>query len=137
MKYNETDNYQYMTILGKEGVFTPERIDAGTLPEGFQKHELHFNENSGFDAICSDAKDRCGGTFVTKEELKLPKNGHLALTEDDFAFQQEKEFDFETYFGKKLDFDYQVAKAQAKHDAQVAGMGKNRDRDKDRSDKEK
>ena len=35
INFNDTADYQFMEILGVQGVFTPLRINRETLPEGF------------------------------------------------------------------------------------------------------
>lgn len=143
VKFNSTANYQYMTVLGKEGVFTPEYIDPKTLPAGFYTYSLVPGEDTAFKAICETAGENHAGSLVTKGPLPLRKNIGLfkkkatSLDEDDWSFS-DKDFDFESYFGCKLSIDAQICIAEAKRDQQVeASRGKNRSKSKSRSETER
>lgn len=126
MKYNETDQYQYLIVMGREGVFTPNRIEAEGLPAGFHKYELVFNENQGFGSITMDAKDRCAGSYFTKEAVPLDPSGNLILSELDFSFEDDRQFNMMAFFGKHLSFDAQVEIAQSKRDHQLMEKGHTR-----------
>lgn len=127
IKFNETGNYQHITILGKEGVFTPENIDAATLPEGFYKYTLTPGEQSMFGGIAAGESEMSAGSFVTKSPLE---GEGCSFTDEDWSFDH-KDFDFEAHFGKKLSIDAQIAQAEAKREMiqEEKGRGKSKSRD--------
>jgi len=114
IQFNETPDYQYMTVLGISGVYTPHNIDPSTLPDGFYKYNLHQGDGTRFDAISDAASSHeAYDSFITQETISLgDKQTHL-LKESDWSFRDEA-FDFEGHFGKKLAIDTQIQQAEEK-----------------------
>lgn len=119
IKFNDTSDYQYMEVLGVEGVFSNLRIESKTLPEGFHKYSLREGE----DAFCAQVAEAVlvnhAGDFITKEPLPLGPDGSRELSEDDWGFT-DRSFDFEEFFGCKRSVDCIIADAEERRDAGLA-----------------
>lgn len=130
VKFNETTDYQYMDVLGVEGVFSNLRIDRNSLPEGFHRYSLREGEEEFIAEIQKDVMVNHAGDFITKEEINLGPDGYKALSPDDWGFT-DKPFDFESYFGCKLSLDCQIKQANAKKDAQLGVKANERQQEHD------
>lgn len=60
-------------VLGKEGLFTDERVDRNTIPNGWYFYEIRHDDDSWGDPIeiALGILVNFYGTFITKEPLKL------------------------------------------------------------------
>ena len=71
VKYNDTDAYFYMKLMGIEGVYSAARIQADSLPEGFFRYELASGKDSRFAFIHTGRSSRHAGDFISKTPLDL------------------------------------------------------------------
>ena len=113
IKFNDTNDYQFMEVLGVEGVFTNLRIDRESLPEGFYKYSLRDGEEELVSQICNEVMVNHAGDFITKEPVDLGLEGHKELTLDDWGFTG-RELNFEAFFGMKYSVDCQIEQAEEK-----------------------
>lgn len=118
ISYNDTANYEFMEVLGVTGVFTSLRIDRDTLPDGFFKYSLRDGTDDFICQICNEVVVNHAGDFITKEPVDLGPEGKRNLSTDDWSFTRDN-FDFESYFGKKLSIDYQIDQAEHKRTEQL------------------
>lgn len=116
IKFNDTADYQYINVLGVEGVYTAANIKADTLPDGFRKYSLLPGEESMFGEVRAGDSPAAMGSLITKERLGLDNSGTCALNDSDWSFS-DKDFQFEPYFGQMLSIDAQIEQAEAKRDA--------------------
>lgn len=114
IKFNATNHYQYMKILGREGVYSSEQIDPHSLPAGFYHYSL-IQENNSFRALSVKPATSTMGSLISKEQFALPPNEDLLLESGDCRFL-EKTFDFESFFGCKLNIDTQIEEAEIKRE---------------------
>jgi len=114
-KFNETNNYQYLNILGTEGVYTSLHISLDTLPAGYHKYSLREGSAELFDQISKDVLVDHSGDFITKNPIDLGKEGFKNLRSADWNFS-DKKFDFESYFHCKHSIDYIINQAEEKRD---------------------
>lgn len=119
VRFHDTSDYQYLSVKGIEGVFTPLRIRRDSLPEGFNKYSFRDGENSFLGSVAKDILVNHAGDFITKQSLDLGPDGELPLGEEDVLFQ-DKTFDFEEYFGVKLSIDRQIEMAEEKRNGQIS-----------------
>jgi len=128
IKFNDTSDYQFMEVLGVEGVFTNMRIDKESLPEGFHKYALRSGEEDLVCQISDNVTVNHAGDFITKTPIDLGPDGYKNLTLEDWGFTG-KALDFEAFFGKKYSIDCQIEQAEAKKNEQLnknqKGKGKN------------
>lgn len=137
VKFNATANYQYMTVLGKEGAFTPENIDPKTLPAGYHAYTLIPGEDTAFKAITAKPVEPRAGWLVTTDPMSLGWNKKASLDETDWSFPDHV-FDFESFFGCKLGFDAQIKLAEARREQMLSeSRGKSQNRSNSRSDSQR
>ena len=125
IKFNDTNDYQFMEVLGVKGVFTNMRIDRGSLPEGFHKYSLRSGEEEFIAQIANEVIVNHAGDFITKEPVDLSPEGFKDLTPDDWGFTDD-ELNFEEYFGKKYSIDCQIDQAEVKRKEQLSRNPKDR-----------
>lgn len=123
-KYNDTEEYQYMTLLGSDGVYSPNRIQAETLPEGFFRYELSAGKDKRFSYVRASARTNYAGDFLTKKPIELGPSGKVKLHESDWSLDSKRKFEFEAFWGHKLSIDKQISNAVYKRDL---AMGKGPD----------
>ena len=126
IKFNDTDDYTPMTVLQTHGVYSPNRIQADTLPEGFHRYELCRSHSTRFAAVQKSRAVHYAGDYITADNLVLDEAGKCPLSEDDWVLQQEPPFDFESFWGYKLSFEKTVANAEQKRDLQMGKVPKTR-----------
>lgn len=119
INFKDTSDYQYMEVLGVEGVFSNLRIQRDSLPEGFYKYALREGEDSLCCQVAEEIMVNHAGDFITKEPLDLGPDKDRTLSEDDWGFTDQK-FDFEGFFGAKRSLSCQIADAEAKREGQSA-----------------
>lgn len=118
ISYNDTANYEFMEVLGVTGAFTSLRIARDTLPDGFFKYSLREGIEDFICQICNEVLVNHAGDFITKEPIDLGSEKKKDLSADDWSFTRDN-FDFESYFGKKLSIDYQIDQAEHKRTDQL------------------
>lgn len=137
VKFNSTANYQYMTVLGKEGAFTPENIDPKTLPAGYHAYSLVPGEDTAFQTITTKAVEQRAGWLVTTDPMSLGWNKKAALDEEDWSFP-DAVFDFEAFFGCKLGIDAQIGLAEARRNQMLnEGHSQSHSKSNSRSDSQR
>ena len=114
MKFNDTDDYTHMTVWQIDGVFSPNRIQKSSLPEGFYRYELSSGRGERFDAITAGRARRYAGDFICKTPLDLPEREAKPLHAEDWHMQDDRMFDFESFWGYKLSFDKLISNADFK-----------------------
>lgn len=125
VKYNDTDEYQHMTLLGTQGIYTPKRIEDKTMPEGFHHYQLTSGRLHRFGAVTEKAgRHDHAGDFISKTALDLGSSGRQKLRKDDWSIDSDKPFDFKEFWGKQLSIDKQISIADHKRMAQM-GMDPN------------
>ena len=110
-----------MNLLGSEGVYTSERIDAGTLPKGYKRYELGFGSDKRFDVVSADTCKHYAGAFITKKPLNLGSQKQVTLKESDYSIAEDRPFDFESYWGCMVSLDKKISDANIVRDQ---AMGK-------------
>lgn len=117
IKFNDTDHYKHLILLGYPGVFTEEHIDGRTLPEGYHKYSLWGSEPGRIDAVFNSpiAEKYHTGEFITKTPLPLRVDHSMPVGGDDLNFTG-MPFDMESFFGKKESIQLQINKAEEKRD---------------------
>ena len=116
--FKDTSDYQYMEILGVEGVFSNLRIQKDSLPTSFHKYSLRAGEGESFSQVSDDVLIDHAGDFIAKSPLNLDPDNSQYLNDDDWRFI-DKPFVFEEFFGVKRSLACQIADATAKRDAQA------------------
>lgn len=104
IKYFLTDNYQEMKVMGVLGVFSNEKIERDSLPEGFFKYSL---QQGGIRGSRYYNRHRFLGDFICKKKLDLGEDGSKDLDESvDYVFTGLKA-DVNKFFG--VDFLLKLA----------------------------
>lgn len=126
VKFNDTDNYEYMFIRGIPGVYTEEHIDEKTLPDGFYKYSLWGSAPEKIEAVfhCPIAEDHRVGEFISKLPLSVRAGQSMPLGRED-VIHTDQQFDMEGFFGMKDSIDLQINKAEGKRE-NMAGVGPER-----------
>lgn len=82
------EKYEEELLFGHPVLFTPERIDRSTLPDGLYKYELrHDDECQG--VICELASSiivNFWGTIITNKEIQVPEHGLIIDEGKDFGY---------------------------------------------------
>ena len=83
-----TERFEEVEILGKPALFTCLRIDRNTLPPGLYMYEVREDDESSGIA-CQIARNimvNHWGTLITREPIKLPRDGYLDIENDDLNY---------------------------------------------------
>lgn len=83
-----TAAFEEVSVFQKPALFTPLRIDRGTVPEGLYLYELRHADEDWGDP-CQLARGilvNHYGTVLTREPIQLPISGSLELNPGDFGF---------------------------------------------------
>ena len=87
IKYNDTNDYQYLEVTGVLGVFTKQNIDPDTLPNGFAAFSMFGAPE--FNRIAPAGRRRGEGTFICKEsESSSVGSGRGRIRPEDYIFQE-------------------------------------------------
>ncbi len=121
VKYNDTEEYAYMTLFGTEGVYSKSRIQASSLPDGFYRYELSSDKHQRFALVQSGHSTRHAGDFISKTPLDLGDQERCSLSDQDWTISSDRKFNFESFWGHKLSIDRQISNAVYKRDL---AMGK-------------
>lgn len=132
IKFNDTPDYQHITVQGKEGVFTPANIAPESLPDGFYKYNLIAGDESMFGGVTAGETEDFAGSFITKNPLPSMTSD---LEDADWSFA-DKDFEFESFFGKKLSIDAQIQQAQNQRDMMQEGNHHDRSQNRDEFERE-
>ena len=76
-----TEDFTEVTILDKPALFTPIRIDRGTVPDGYHLYEVRHDD--ACQGIACQIAQRIvvnhWGTLITRDRIKLPPDGYLDI----------------------------------------------------------
>ncbi len=136
VNFKDTSDYQYIEVLGTEGVFSNLRIDRESLPEGFHKYSFREGEEELIAEIATQVVVNHAGDFITKQPLDLGSENSRILSPDDWGFT-DKPFDFEAFFGMKRSLHCQISDAEEQKLAQIEeAMSRGRGKTKAKPGKE-
>ena len=83
-----TERFEEVEVLGKPALFTCLRVDRNTLPPGLFMYEVR--EDDGMSGIaCQIARNimvNHWGTIITREPIKLPRDGYLDIDAEDINY---------------------------------------------------
>lgn len=127
VKYNDTEDYSHMTLLGIDGVFSPVRIQANTLPEGFYRYELSSGKGIRFGSVQEKRAFRHAGDFISRDPLPLDEESKKKLTAGDWTLNTDRKFDFESFWAHKRSIDLQISNATYKRDLAMGKTPSGRD----------
>lgn len=115
-RYNAMgEQFEEITVLDKPALFTPIRIDRGSVPKGLYLYEVRHDDEGRGDPvqIAKGIMVNHFGSIITCEPIKLPPDGYLDIVpEKDWNFaggdcRTVKEFQ-ETYSpARKKEKDYE------------------------------
>ena len=76
-----TEDFQEVTILGKPTLFTPIRIDRGTLHNGYYLYEVRHDDDCQGDAvqIARNIMVNHWGSLIMPDELELDADGFMDI----------------------------------------------------------
>jgi len=88
-RYNAmTEEFDEVTIFNKPALFTPIRIDANTIPNGYHLYEVRHDDDCQGDAvqIARSIVVNHWGSLITKDEIILPPDGYLDIEPEDLNY---------------------------------------------------
>ena len=83
-----TEEYEYIELFGKPGLFTNARIDRDTVPEGWYAYDLRGSDYDPGEPVTVEPSVvvNHAGTILTHEPISFPKEGFKRLNGQlDFA----------------------------------------------------
>jgi len=82
------ESFEEIELFGKPALFTPVRIDRDTVPKGLYLYEVRHDDESQGDPVQIGKGILVNhfGTVITREKLRLDKDGFLNIEPDDFNF---------------------------------------------------
>lgn len=96
-KYFLITDYESMELMGVKGLFTKQKVDGQSLPDGFFKYSIREGEDPVRKMRGSRRRNRYMGDFVCQQELDL--NGEDMLDSlDDYSYS-ERIVDLDGFFG--------------------------------------
>lgn len=119
LRFNDTSDYQHMSLMGVGGVFTDKNVDPSSLPEGFHAYFLAHGKGSQLTyVLTAEAKPEdlnVAGIFVC--EKALPKTGEIDSESESPKLYPGQDFNFLKYFGVNLSIDCQIKDAYQRREA--------------------
>lgn len=89
-RYNAIDEqYEEVTVLEKQMLFTDSRIDCNTVPKGLYMYEIRHDDDCQGDPvqIAKGVLVNFFGTLITNEPIKLSADGYLDINpEKDWSY---------------------------------------------------
>ena len=75
------EDFEEVTVFDKPALFTPLRLDRGTIPRGYHIYEVRHDDECRGDAvqIARGILVNHWGTLVTRDRIKLPPDGYLDI----------------------------------------------------------
>lgn len=75
------ENYEYIELFGKPGLFTNARIDRDTVPEGWYAYDLRGSDYDPGEPVTVETNVvvNHAGTILTHEPVTIPKEGFRRL----------------------------------------------------------
>lgn len=82
------EDFEEVTVLDMPALFTPIRIDRGTIPDGYQLYEVRHDDDCQGDAvqIARSIVVNHWGSLITRDEIKLPTDGFLDIEPEDMNY---------------------------------------------------
>jgi hypothetical protein len=76
-----TEEYEYIELFGKPGLFTNARIDRDTVPEGWYAYDLRGSDYDPGEPVTVEPSVvvNHAGTILTHEPISFPKEGFKRL----------------------------------------------------------
>jgi len=96
-KYFLISDYQAMELLGVDGLFTNQRVERESLPEGFYMYSLRRGDENPFSTVEKNVAVDHMGDFICKQELNLNGQDEFELF-DEYGFTDD-EVDLDNFFG--------------------------------------
>jgi hypothetical protein len=81
-RYNAMEeDFTEVTLLDKPALFTPIRIDCGTVPRGYHLYEVRHDDDCQGDAvqIARNIVVNHWGSLILRDEIRLPPDGFLDI----------------------------------------------------------
>ncbi|MDR1702506.1 MAG: hypothetical protein LBR56_07000 [Sporomusaceae bacterium] len=80
--------FDEITLFNQPVLFTPLRVDAATVPEGYYLYEVRHDDDCQGNAvqIAKSIIVNHWGSFITRDEIQLPPDGRLDINPDDFNY---------------------------------------------------
>ena len=81
-------SFEEVTILDMPALFTPGRVDRGTVPQGYYLYEIRHDDDCQGDAVQVSMSILVNhwGSIVTNAEIPLPSDGCLDIDPEDMAY---------------------------------------------------
>jgi len=108
--------YQSISILGQEGLFSPERMDKKDLPGGLFKYELRRAKDNPNEpgSVENHVKKDFLGTVITAKPIELSETGFHALTAPGDAVLSKKSSTIKEFYNShKKDRNTQEVEAES------------------------
>ena len=82
------EQFEEVEILGKPALFTPLRIERGTVPCGYHLYEVRHDDDCQGDAvqIARNIYVNHWGSLITLDEIDMPADGFLDIEPDDMNY---------------------------------------------------
>ncbi len=83
-----TAAFEEVSLLNQPALFTPQRIDRSTVPEGMCLYEIRHSDEDWGDPreLARGILVNYYGTILTREPIQLPVSGGMELNAGDLAF---------------------------------------------------
>lgn len=88
-RYNAmTMDFEEVTIFEKPALFTPLRIDCGTVPQGYYLYEVRHDDDGQGDAvqIARNIVVNHWGSIITQDEIPPHPDGYLDIELEDLNY---------------------------------------------------
>lgn len=121
------ENFEYVELFEKPGLFTNSRIDCSTVPKGIYCYDLRGSDYDPgrISTIENSVRVNHAGTILTAEFLDIPKDGFLGISEKlEFTMEEMSLEEFCEEQGIAYDSGEQEidAKNQSKRGMGIGGM---------------
>ena len=86
-RYNAFEaDYEEIELFEKPALFSNDRIDRSTVPEGYFMYEIRHDDEGDPVQIGESILVDCFGTVITNEEISLDPDGFKDMDTDDLNF---------------------------------------------------
>lgn len=88
-KINEIDEFESFDILGHPALFTSERVDRSSVPDGYYAYDIRGTDDDGGGTpatIESRVMVNFHGTVITRQPLEIPAEGYISLADKDWGY---------------------------------------------------
>lgn len=100
IKYFLITDFETMELMGVKGLFTRQRVDGESLPEGFSKYSIREGYEGRFSSMNRDMFANRVGDFVCKAKLDMDIEGEREIEEEYKLTHQP--VDLDQFFGEDL-----------------------------------